>query len=149
MGKQEPLENRGPGIPTGYLKDYKDFGQVLEAYRAQMEFFVKMHISLTNCFEYVAREIMPLPVVSATMEGCMENGADVMWGGAKYNSCGVAGVGIGNLADSLQMIDHLCFDEKTKRCTPAELYDALMNNWEGLLPMCSPPCRIGQYTHSE
>ena len=127
----EILPSRQTGLPTGYLKDYKDFGQVLEAYRAQMEFFVKMHISLTNCFEYVAREIMPLPVVSATMEGCMENGADVMWGGAKYNSCGVAGVGIGNLADSLQMIDHLCFNEKTKRCTPAELYDALMNNWEG------------------
>ena len=74
---------------------------------------------------------MPLPVVSSTMDGCMEKGADVMWGGARYNSTGIAGVGIGNLADSLQMIKRLCFDEKTKRCTPAELYDALMHNWEG------------------
>ena len=128
---KKPLPAVQSGPATGYLKDFTSFNQVLDAYRQQMEFFVKMHISLTNSFEYVARQFMPLPVVSSTMEGCMEKGADVMWGGAKYNSTGIAGVGIGNLADSLQMIKRLCFDEKTKRCTPAEMYDALMNNWEG------------------
>ncbi len=128
---KEPLPPNQSGPKTGYLKDYTSFDQVLDAYKQQVEFFVKLHISLTNSFEYVARQHMPLPVVSSTMEGCMEKGADVMWGGAKYNSTGIAGVGIGNLADSLQMIKRLCFDEKTKRCTPAELYDALMNNWEG------------------
>ncbi len=128
-GKQAPPKQTGPA--TGYLRDMTSFDQVLEAYRQQVEFFVKLHIALTNNFEYIARQYMPLPVVSATMEGCMEKGADVMWGGAKYNSTGIAGVGIGNLADSLQMIKHLCFDEKTRRCTPAELHDALLNNWEG------------------
>ena len=128
-GKTLPANQSGPA--TGYLKDFTSFDQVLDAYKQQVEFFVKMHISLTNSFEYIARQFMPLPVVSSTMEGCMEKGADVMWGGAKYNSTGIAGVGIGNLADSLQMIKRLCFDEETKRCTPAEMYDALMNNWEG------------------
>ena len=128
-GKLSPTSQTGPA--TGYLKDMTSFDQVLEAYRTQVEFFVKWHVSLTNTFEYIAKNIMPLPVVSATMDGCMEKGADVMCGGAKYNSTGLAGVGIGNVADSLQMIKHLCFNEKTKRCTPAELYDALMNNWEG------------------
>ena len=72
-----PSVQSGPA--TGYLKDYTSFDQVLEAYRIQTEFFVKMHIGLTNAFEYVARQYMPLPVVSATMEGCcLENGADVM-----------------------------------------------------------------------
>jgi formate C-acetyltransferase len=52
-----------------------------------------------------------------------------MYGGAKYNSCGMAGVGIGNIADSLYMIKHLCFD--TKKCTTRELYDALINDWKG------------------
>ncbi len=119
------------GLSTGYLKDFTSMQQVLDGYKAQTEFFVKWHVALTNNFEYVAREVMPLPVVSATMDGCMEKGADVMWGGAKFNSTGLAGVGIGNVADSLQMIDHLCFNEKTKRCTPAELYDALVNDWAG------------------
>jgi len=117
------------GLPTGYLYDMKTFDEVLDAYKKQTEFFVKWYAAFVNSYEYVARENMPLPVVSATMEGCMESGKDVTWGGAKYNSTGVSGVGIGNVADSLQMIKHLCFD--TKRCTTRELYDALMANWVG------------------
>jgi len=117
------------GLPTGYLYEMETFEEVLEAFKKQVEFFVKWHVNCTNGFEYVARELMPLPVVSATMDGCMEKGMDVMYGGARYNSTGLAGVGIGNVADSLQMIKHLCFD--TKKCTTRELYDALINNWEG------------------
>ncbi|MBO4835340.1 MAG: glycyl radical protein, partial [Lachnospiraceae bacterium] len=41
------------------------------------------------------------------------------------NSC----IGIGNVADSLNIIDQVCFKEKI--ATTRELYDALMNNWEG------------------
>jgi formate C-acetyltransferase len=59
----------------------------------------------------------------------MEKGMDVMHGGARYNSTGIAGIAIGNVADSLNMIKHLCFD--TKKCTTRELYDAIMNNWKG------------------
>jgi len=123
------FEPRQTGLSTGYLYEMTSMDEVVAAYKKQNDFFVKWHVNLTNNFEYLARNIIPLPVVSATMEGCMEKGADVMWGGAKYNSTGLAGVGIGNVADCLQMIDHLCF--KAKKCTTRELYDALMNNWEG------------------
>jgi formate C-acetyltransferase len=84
---------------------------------------------VNNNAEYVTRELLPLPVVSATMGGCMEKGCDVMHGGAKYNGSGIPGIGIGNIADCLFMIKHLCFD--TKKCTTRELYDALVNNWKG------------------
>lgn len=117
------------GLPTGYLYEMEDFQEVLDAFKAQVDYFVRWHAAATNNFEYLARQIIPLPVVSATMKGCMEKGADVMFGGAEYNSTGLSGVGIGNVADSLQMIKHLCWD--TKRCTTRELYDALINNWEG------------------
>jgi formate C-acetyltransferase len=106
-----------------------DFQQVLDAFEAQVKFFVKWHASCINAFEYVAREVLPLPLVSCTVDGCMEKGRDVMHGGARYNSTGIAGIAIGNVADSLNIIKHLCFD--TKRCSTRELYDALMNNWEG------------------
>jgi len=82
-----------------------------------------------NAFEYVAREVLPNPLVSATMDGCMDKGMDVMWGGAKYNSTGNSGVGVGNVADSLNIIEHCCFEKKI--CTTREMYDAIMNNWEG------------------
>lgn len=117
------------GLPTGHLYEMETFEQVKESYRKQVEFFVRWHVLINNNAEYVTRELLPLPVVSATMGGCMESGRDVMYGGAKYNGSGIPGIGIGNVADSLFMIKHLCFD--TKKCTTRELYDALINNWKG------------------
>ena len=127
-GADEP--NHGQvGPATGSLADMKTFDELLAAYKTQVEFFVKWHASCTNMFEYVAREVLPLPVVSATMDGCMEKGMDVMHGGARYNSTGIAGVGIGTVGDSLQMIKHLVFD--TKKCTGRELLDAMAADWAG------------------
>jgi formate C-acetyltransferase len=117
------------GLPTGYLYDMKSFEEVKDAYKKQLEHFVKWHHMNINSFEYVARNVIPNPVVSCTMAGCMEKGADVMWGGAKYNSTGNSGVGIGNVTDSLNIIRHCVFDKKI--CTARELYDAIKNNWEG------------------
>ncbi len=117
------------GLPTGYLYEMENMEQVKQAVKKQIEFFVKLHANCTNAFEYLARQLLPLPVVSCTITGCMEKGKDVMFGGARYNSTGISGVGIGNVADSLFMIYHLCFD--TKKCTTRELYDALMNDWAG------------------
>ena len=117
------------GPATGYLKNMTSFEQVQEAYVKTVDWFVRWQITGTNIFEMVAAERMPLPIVSATMRGCMESGKDVMWGGAQYNSTGSAGVGCGNVADSLAVIKYMCFDQKL--CTPAELFEAYMHNWEG------------------
>jgi formate C-acetyltransferase len=117
------------GPATGYLYEMETFEQVLDAYKKQLDYFVKWQAANINSFEYIARETLPQPVVSATMDGCMEKGADVMHGGARYNSTGMSGVGVGNVADSLSMIKHLCFD--TKKCTTRELYDALVSDWKG------------------
>ena len=125
----ENTENDHTAPATGYLYDMTDFQQVLDAFKTQVEYFVRWHVTCTNVFEYVAREYLPQPVVSATMKGCMEKGMDVTYGGAEFNSSGIAGVGIGNVGDSLHMIKHLCFD--TGKCTTRELYDALKNNWKG------------------
>ena len=80
-------------------------------------------------WEYVASEHMQLPLLSATIDGCMESGKDVMKGGAKYNSTGNAGIAIGNIADSLAVVKYMVYDKKL--ITARELYDALMTNWEG------------------
>jgi len=117
------------GPATGHLYEMENIEQVRQAYKRQIEHFVKWHIMNISSFEYVAREVLPNPLTSATMEGCMEKGMDVMWGGAKYNSTGDSGVGIGNVADSLNIIEYCCFDKKI--CTTREMYEALKNNWEG------------------
>jgi formate C-acetyltransferase len=128
-GRNNDGKKHRAGLPTGHLYEMESFEDVLKAYKSQVDYFLKWHVMVNNNAEYVTRELLPLPVVSATMGGCMEKGMDVMHGGAKYNGSGIPGIGIGNIADSLFMIKHLCFD--TKKCTTQELYDALMNNWKG------------------
>jgi formate C-acetyltransferase len=117
------------GPSTGYLYEMTDIEQVKQAFKTQIEYFAKWHTMHVNSFEYVARNQLPQPLVSATMTGCMESGKDVMWGGAKYNSTGNSGVGVGNVADSLNIINHCCFEKKI--CTTREMYDAVMNDWAG------------------
>jgi len=117
------------GLPTGYLYEMETFDQVLDAVKKQIEYFAAWHVSLVNTFEYVASEHMQLPLLSATIDGCMESGKDVMKGGAKYNSTGNAAIAIGNITDSLAVVKHMVYDKKL--ISARELYDAIMSNWEG------------------
>jgi formate C-acetyltransferase len=117
------------GLPTGYLYEMETFNEVLNAVKNQIEYFVRWHVSLVNTWEYVASEHMQLPLLSATVDGCMESGRDVMKGGAKYNSTGNAGIAIGNITDSLAVVKYMVYDKKL--IGARELYDAIMTNWEG------------------
>ena len=117
------------GPETGYLYEMKDIEEVKDAFLRQMNYWVTWNVNIINMFEAVARDVLPQPVVSAAMEGCMENGRDVMRGGAQYNSTGLSGIGLGNVTDCLAIIDHICFKEQS--CTTLDLYEAVMNNWEG------------------
>ncbi len=122
-------EPRQFGPATGYLYDMKSMDEVLAAVKTQFDFFCKWQCSCINAWESMSSFHNPLPMLSATLEGCMENGKDCQAGGAKYNSTGNSCIGLGNVADSLNIIDYCCFREHL--CTTRELYDALMADWEG------------------
>ncbi len=122
-------EPRRTGPATGYLYEMESMEEVLAAYKAQIDFFAKWQVTMVNCYEYLYAERMPLPLLSATVEGCMESGLDVMWGGSRYTNTGNSSIGHGNVADSLNIIDQVCFRDKI--ATTRQLYDALMANWEG------------------
>ncbi len=122
-------EPKATGPKTGYLYEMKSMDEVLKAYRTQMDYYTKWQVTMVSCYEQIYAERTPIPLLSATMTGCMENGLDVMWGGSKYNGAGNSSIGHGNVADSLNIIDQVCFRDKI--ATTRELYDALMANWEG------------------
>lgn len=85
-----PQNKQAGGLQTGYLHEMESFEQVRKAFKAQLEYFMDWHFSLNNIMEHVGFNLMPVPIASATMDGCMENGRDMMHGGAKYNSTGMA-----------------------------------------------------------
>ena len=124
-----PMSGCDAGLRTGHLYDYKTFDEFKEAYLKQLEYFLNWHVTFVNIYEMAYSTFFPCVSATATMEGCMESGFDVMDGGSKYNSTGFTALGVGNVADSMIAIKKLVFDEK--KVTARELYDALINNWEG------------------
>lgn len=129
IGLDGKVNDKQFGPQTGYLYEMHTIEEVKQAYVTQMEYWTKWHVNVINMFESIACNILPQPVVSATMTGCMESGKDVMKGGAKYNSTGHSAIGLGNVTDCFNIVEQLCFKEQ--KCTTRELYDALVNNWEG------------------
>jgi formate C-acetyltransferase len=130
---KNPLTGLQGGLHTGYLYEMETFEDVWKAYETQHNYFLDWFVSLNNLMEYVGNPHVPVPVASATFDGCMESGKDIMLGGAKYNAVGGAAIGIGTCIDSLIAIKYLVYDKKI--CTARELYDAVMANWEGYEPL--------------
>jgi pyruvate formate-lyase/glycerol dehydratase family glycyl radical enzyme len=124
-----PQNNRQGGLQTGYLYEMDSFATVQDAFKAQLEYFMDWHFTLNNITEYAGNREIPIPIASATMDGCMESGRDMSVGGAKYNSTGGATFGVGTVVDSLAAIKYMVYDKKL--CTARELYDAVLANWEG------------------
>jgi pyruvate formate-lyase/glycerol dehydratase family glycyl radical enzyme len=124
-----PQIGKPGGLETGYLYEMETFEDVKAAFKKQLEYFLDWYLALNTISEYVGIREMPVPVASATIDGCMESGHDMMWGGAKYNSTGVATMGVGTLVDSLSAIKYMVYDKKL--CSARQLYDAVMANWKG------------------
>ena len=126
---KNPFNGIQSGPHTGYLSEMTSFEQFRDAFAKQLAFFMDWHHRLDLLTEYVGFPLAPVPIASATVDGCMESGRDMMQGGAKYNGCGFAALGLGTAIDSLAAVKHLVFDKHI--CTAKELYDAVMADWEG------------------
>ncbi|MDD5603617.1 MAG: pyruvate formate lyase family protein, partial [Eubacteriales bacterium] len=72
--------------------------------------------------------MIPAPLMSVMMEGCIANARDVSMG-AGYNNFGFHGTGLATAVDSLAAIKKYVYEEGSLK--PSELIDALDNNFEG------------------
>lgn len=116
------------GLATGSLTDYKTFEELQDAYRRQIEHFVKMMVCSLNCTERLIGDYGQHIFSSLLLDGCIESGKDCTCGGAKYNYIGTNGVGTADVADSLMVIKKLVFEDKT--LTADELLTALKDNFK-------------------
>ncbi len=130
---KNPFNGEQCSLHTGYLYEMQSLDEVKEAWKAMARYVLKAQVSIMNYVEYLFMYHDQHPILSISMEGCMENGKDIVCGGAKYNSFGCTAVGLATVADSLTTIRYMCFDKKL--CTTRELYDAYMANWEGYEPL--------------
>jgi choline trimethylamine-lyase len=73
--------------------------------------------------------IAPTPLLSALLEGPLENGLDMTAGGARFITYGLIAEGLSHLIDSLAAVKRVIFEDRL--ATMEELIDALDKNYEG------------------
>lgn len=111
------------GPKTGEFDSFRSVGDVIDAYRRQMEYFVKLLVNADNCVDLAHAARAPLPFLSSMVDDCIARGKSVMNGGAHYNFTGPQGVGVANVGDSFEAIDKLVYREKA--ISPKDLLAAL------------------------
>jgi pyruvate-formate lyase len=117
------------GADTGDPAQLRSFPEVLDAFYRQLESMVEWVTEATNLRDQIWAERFHNPLISATIDGCIENARDMTAGGARYNFGSVGGGGLGTVVDSLSAIRTLVFEERS--ASMGELARALATNFLG------------------
>jgi len=133
------------GVETGDPRQFKNFGDVQEAFRKQVAFMRENTQKSSASLERSLEELAPTVYESALIEGCIEKGLSKEEGGALYDF-NLAGVehGSTDAGDSLAAIKKFVFEEE--KFTMGQLCDALDSNFVGhddIRKMCLAAPKFG------
>jgi pyruvate formate-lyase/glycerol dehydratase family glycyl radical enzyme len=108
---------------------FTSMADVIAAFKAQVEHMVGRLVADIHIIEKANRDFHPTPFSSMLVKGCLESGRDVTAGGALYNSSGIQGVGVADVADSLAAIEEVVFRKKSY--TLSQVVHAIGNDFQG------------------
>lgn len=137
-GLCEDCTNEGPHVDLHHMvmsalrlseHDNASFEQLLSRVDSQIVDRVAKEVAFHNLQTEKLRRFLPQPLHSATIQGCVESGRDILAGGAKYNNTGSVLSGIATASNSLYTVKRLVYDEK--RLTIKELLSIVDNDWNG------------------
>ncbi len=117
------------GLKTPPVSTFKTFEDVKKAYADQLGNAIAFMCRMTDAKDEVFAEMFPAPLLSCTIEGCVESGLDSTQGGARYNHASVGCQGLASITNSLAAIQWAVFEQKL--VTMDELVNHLNNNFEG------------------
>ena len=117
------------GPHTGDAGAFGSFDDVLQAYEAQLKYFVDVKIAGNNVIERLFASRMPCPFMSVIMDDCVTRGRDYHDGGARYNPTYIQGVGLGTTTDALTALKLHVFERGT--VSMPEVLAALDANFGG------------------
>jgi len=117
------------GPETGDPSTFKTYDDLLEAFRTQVRYALRLGMRMHNISLWLQSEHFPRPFLSALFERSIEHGRDLMGTGDKsvpwINILG----GAVDTADSLAAIRKLVYEEKVIGL--ADLVEILKKDWEG------------------
>ncbi len=123
----DPMTGKRIGLLTGNYPKFASFADLLNAFNAQLRYFIDVKIKGNLIIERIWAE-NPAPFLSIIIEDCIINGKDYNNGGPRYNTSYIQIVGIGSITDCLASLKYNVFDKK--RIELNTLLNALSTNFE-------------------
>lgn len=117
------------GVRSGALADISTFDDFCEAVKKQIKYLAKSTMEFIIDVENKYPQIHTAPMLSMSLESCMENGMDAYEGGAEYSNSSINAFGIANLVDSLEVIKHIVYDEG--EMSLERFAKIVLSNWAG------------------
>lgn len=115
-------------IDTGDPADFKTFGEFMDAYYIQLQYIVDVVAKAGNLRDGIWADNFHNPLISCTIDGCIENAKDMTEGGAELMFQAIGGGGLATVVDSLAAIKKFVFEEKKVSMT--DLIYALQTNFK-------------------
>jgi len=99
-------------VETGDVTKMSTFEEFYDAYKAHMNYQIKLLVNADNAIDLAHMEKGVMPYLSCMVDDCIKRGKCVQEGGAVYNFTGPQGFGVANMADALYAVKKLVFEEK-------------------------------------
>ena len=129
---KDPRTGKQFGPHTGKFTDFETYDDVINAYKAQIRFFLDKTTDYLNKVSIYRGEMFPETFVSLFFDDCIEKKKSINQGGAKYliDCYYMIPVGIVDVADSLIVLKEKVFGKKPT-IGKQEMIDALAADFEG------------------
>ena len=110
-------------------KSLSSFQEFMEEYERQIDRAIEDTVSSGNSRDAALAKFSPVPFLSSTLEGCIENARGKSDGGTTYNFTGCNGQCFPNAVNSLAAVKKLVYDDG--EISIEGLKEALLGDWEG------------------
>jgi pyruvate formate-lyase/glycerol dehydratase family glycyl radical enzyme len=135
------------GCPVADARTFSSIDDVLNAFTAQVNYMVGRLVENIQVAEKGNRDFHPTPFSSMLVDGCLQSGKDLTGGGAFYNSSGIQGIGVADVADSLASLEELVY-RKRKYSMP-QVLKALKDNFEGRPELRAEMLNVPKYGNDD
>lgn len=126
---KDPLSGIQLGPQTGNPEEFVTYEEFYVAFIKQLQYFIPLVRDISRVAWNLTRNF-PSPFASPLIHDCIERGADLTDGGARYNfgdgQCYIGGI---DAANSLAAIKKLVFEEK--KITMSQIKEALTADFKG------------------
>ncbi len=129
LNKGEPIISMAGDEADNLPPEIHSMDEFWISFEEWLESVVKLTTDALYSTQKSQKELLPNPVISLLMDGCIESGKDVKSAGSRNNITGVNILGLGTLTDSIAALKELIFEQK--KYTLPEVMEWVKSDFDG------------------